>query len=76
VWILDLALSALLLKLGRVRIIEVAVPMGTTKHSSDSGKAMVETLHDRAARFRGNSSSTLCRDGAARDGRPHCSHDG
>lgn len=48
-WVRDLALSALLLKLGRARIIEVAVPLGATKHSYDAAKAVVATF----ARSRG-----------------------
>jgi hypothetical protein len=42
-WVRDRALSALL-KLGRARIIEVAVPLGATKHSYDAGKAVVATF--------------------------------
>jgi hypothetical protein len=48
-WVSDPALSAPLLKLGRARIIEVAVPLGATKHSHHAGRAVVATF----ARSRG-----------------------
>jgi hypothetical protein len=43
-WVRDLALSAPLLKLGRARIIEIAVPLSATKHSYHAGKAVVATF--------------------------------
>jgi hypothetical protein len=48
-WVRHLAFSAPLLKLGRARIIEVAVPLSATKHSYHAGKAVVATF----ARLRG-----------------------
>ena len=48
-WVRDRALSGPLLKLGGARIVEVAVPLGATKHSYDAGKAVVATF----ARSRG-----------------------